>query len=502
MSNDSKFGAWCKKVGASIKSATGLGAKGDEKFVMTKKERNWALYDAGNSAIYMFFILIGVSIGELAHGTYFADNPTQTMSIFNAATGLIVALMGPVLGAIADNKGRKKPMFRFFVYMGIAGCAFSLFSNIGGFMNSDWGFFVPFAISMVLILVGLGGSILFYDSMLPDVTTEARSDQVSARGYAYGYIFSCIPFVICLAIYYFFMDPVWAEENVAFVGAGEGYKYLRLAITICLVISGTWWYFFTRPLLKTYDQLSGVDPVKHQIRDAFKKLGKTFKELQKYKAAFLFMLAFFFYINGVNTVIALSATYATVIYGSDLAAYGLSSSSILSVLLVVALLMTQVIACVCSIIFGNISKKYGAKNLIIASVIGYFVFTVYGVFMGKIAGLGDFFILAAGIGIFQGGIQALSRSYFSKLAPVEKQSEFFGLYDIFNKSSNFLGSALFTAISLAATSIITNGTNDATVAQIVLVNRIAVACLTVFFIVGLVIMFCLPKNHADVVKDE
>jgi|AGTN01.1.fsa_nt_gi Permeases of the major facilitator superfamily len=457
-------------------------------FKLTKEERNWTMYDAGNSAIYMFLILIGVSIPELAHGVpYFGDHADAAMSTFNAISGGLLAIMGPVLGAIADNKGRKKSMFRFFVILGVLGCYFSLFSNFGSLSNNPTAFFIPFVIFMMLILIGLGGSLLFYDSMLADVTTEERSDRVSARGYANGYIYSLIPFLVCLLIYYFFMDPDYTTRTMGV----DGYKMIRLAITVCLVISGSWWLFWTRPLMKTFIQKTGVEPVKHQVRDAFKKLGITFSELKKYKHAFLFMIAFFFYINGVNTIIALSATYARVVLDVTQPQY----SGSLSIYLIIALIMTQVVACVFAIIFGNLSKRVGARNLILISVVGYCVFVGYGVFMRT---LFDFFILAFGCGIFLGGIQALSRSYFSRLAPIEKQSEFFGLYDIFNKSSNFLGSALYTVIS---GSLYASNFNFVRVGVYQLgVPQISVACLSIFFIVGLIILFFIPNNRADKVK--
>lgn len=456
-----------------------------QKFKMNKMERNWAFYDAGNSAIYMFFILVGVSIGDLTYGTALSNNPTSTMSMFNAISGLLVAALGPILGAIADNKGRKKPMFAFFVFMGVAGCFLSLLCNFGSLGSNHLGFIIPFIICIMMILIGIGGSLMFYDSMLIDVTTEERSDRVSSYGFAYGYIFSCIPFLLCLLLYYFFMDPTYSFENYAFVKTlDSGYAWLRLTMTICLAISGAWWLVFTIPLLKNYKQLSGVEPVKNQIRDAFKKLGKTFKELRKYKYAFLFLLAFFCYINGVNTIITLSATYAKVVLGDTIPAMTLN------IVLIVMLLLTQIIACVFSILFGNLSKRFGARNLILISVLGYLAFVIYAVFMKTIV---DAFVLATGIGIFQGGIQALSRSYFAKLAPLEKQTEFFGLYDIFNKSSNFLGSALFAAVAMGLGS---RGMDT------VLSNRICVACLSVFFIAGLLIMFFIPINHADKVQAE
>lgn len=463
-------------------------------FKLTKYEKSWAMYDAGNSAIYMFFILISVSIGDLAHGLpFFSDNPTTTMSIFNAVSGGLIALMGPILGAIADNRGRKKPMFRFFVILGVSGCYLSLFTNFASLSNNPVAFFIPFVFCMMMILIGLGGSLLFYDSMLADVTTESRSDRVSSRGFAYGYIFSLIPFLVCLGIYYFFMTPSYSTENYG-VSVEGGYSLLRLAITVCLGISGTWWLFWTRPLLKNFQQLSGVDPVKHQVRDAFIKLGKTFRELKKYKHAFLFLLAFFCYINGVNTVIALSATYAKDVL---LVTQPSLNEGMLNIFLIVALIMTQVVACLFSILFGNLAKRLGARNLILISVLGYLVFVIYGVFMKTIF---DFFILAAGVGIFQGGIQALSRSYFSRLAPIEKQTEFFGLYDIFNKSSNFLGSVLYAAISSSLISANFAGVNVGS--RVLGTAQISVACLSSFFLIGLVILFFIPNNKADKVKAE
>ncbi|MDR3186112.1 MAG: MFS transporter [Christensenellaceae bacterium] len=458
----------------------------------TKVERNWIMYDAGNSAVFMFFILIGVSIVDLSHGVPFFENSgTTTMALFNSVSGLIVAVLGPVLGAIADNKGRKKSLFRFFVIMGLSGCYGSLLANLGSLAGNPILFFWIFVVFMMFLLVGLGGSLLFYDSMLADITTPERGDRISSSGYAAGYVGSLIPFILCLLLYYFVMSP---EDSVKSYGVSlsTAYSLLRFVITICIVISGTWWFFWTRPLLKTYVQTTGVDPVKHQIRDAFIKLKNTFKELKKYKPAFIFIFAFFFYINGVNTIIALSATYAKEVL--TVTAPGVGAN--LNVYLILALIMTQVVASLMSIVFGKLAGKFGARPLIIACVVGNILFVTYGVFMKN---LFDFFLLAFGVGLFLGGIQALSRSYFSKLAPIEKQSEFFGLYDIFNKSSNFLGSLVYTAIS---TSLMTSNFSGLKLPSglVLMVPQISVATLTSFFIVGLILLFCVPRNYAD--KDK
>ncbi|MDR0752316.1 MAG: MFS transporter [Christensenellaceae bacterium] len=463
-------------------------------FQLTKNERNWTLYDCGNSAVFMFFVLVGVSIGDLAHNVpFFGENPTTTMSIFNSVSGLIIAILGPVLGAIADNRGRKKSLFKFFIIMGLFGCYGALFANISSFFASDIAFFVIFLIFAMLILIGLGGSLLFYDSMLADVTTPARSDRVSSSGYAVGYVGSLVPFIVCLLIYYFFMDPAYSVETYG-VSEDTAYALLRLAISVCIVLSGTWWLIWSRPLLKTYKQITGVDPVPHQIKDAFIKLGKTFKELKKYKAPFLFLFAFFFYVNGVNTVIALSATYAKDVL--TITQPSLETSD-LNIFLIVALIMTQIVAASMSIVFGKLANKTGARPLIIVCVLGYLGFVTYGVFMRTIF---DFFVLAFGVGVFLGGIQALSRSYYSKLAPIEKQTEFFGLYDIFNKSSNFLGSFIYAGITTALIGV-PGGVKLYLTDEFYLSHpQIGVACLAVFFLVGFILLLCIPHNSAD--KDK
>jgi len=225
------------------------------------------------------------------------------------------------------------------------------------------------------------------------------------------------------------------------------------------------------PLVKNYKQVYGVEPQKNQVLDAFRKLGSTFKNLRHYKSAFLFVFAFFFYINGVSTIIGMSVVYAQQVLGDINAIY-----------LVIALLMTQVVAWPFAILNGKLADKYSPRILILVSIVGYIAITVYGAFMSQIY---QFFILAFFVGLFQGGIQALSRSYFAKLVPKEKNNEFFGVYDICGKGAAVLGPALMAA----ATEIFGS-------------PRWGVSSLILFFIIGGIILFFLPKNKADIPNNK
>ena len=428
------------------------------KFKLTRKEKSWVLYDVGNSAYVMFICsLLPIYYKTLATAQGFTE--TQITTIFStllSLSALAIALSNPILGAIADNKGMKKKMFVTFMSVGVL-CCFLI-----GLSKS-----IPLLAAIIIISrIGFSGSIVFYDSMLMDITVDNRMDDVSARGFAYGYIGSCIPFIVCLAIYVLATMP----KEKPMIGIGESN-----AIIIGMALTGIWWFVMTLPLIRDYHQIHGVDPVKNQIRDAFKKISLTFRNLKEYKEAFMFVIAFFFYINGVTTIIGMSVLYATQVLGDKIDA----------VYLVVALLMTQVVAWPFAIIFGKLSGKYSPRYLILTSIIGYVAVTIYGAFLNNIT---QFFIMAFFVGLFQGGIQALSRSYYAKLIPKEKSNEFFGIYDICGKGSAVLGPAL-----MGATASILNGLGVDPILSI----RLGVVSLILFFIIGGVILYFLPKNRAD-----
>lgn len=419
------------------------------KFKMTKQEKNWVLYDVGNSAFVMMICsLLPIYYNALAKAQNYSDvKITAIFGTLLSLSALAIALLNPVLGAIADNKGMKKKMFLFFLTVGVIGCF------LVGISKS-----IPYlAAVIVLARIGMSSSVVFYDAMLVDITTDNRMDKVSSRGFAWGYIGSCIPFVVCLGLYVLATMP----KDAPIIGIGEG-----TSIVIGMAITGAWWFALAVPLLKTYKQVHGVEPVKHQVRDAFRKLGATFKNLRAYKAAFMFVIAFFFYINGVGTIIGMSVVYAQQVLGDINAVY-----------LVVALLMTQVVAWPCALLFGKSADRYSPRLLILISIAGYIAITIFGAFLHSIV---EFFIMAFFVGIFQGGIQALSRSYFAKLVPKEKSNEFFGIYDICGKGASVLGPAIMSAATAITGS-----------------PRIGVTSLILFFIIGGIILLVLPKNTAD-----
>ncbi len=375
---------------------------------LTKEEWNWVLYDVGNSA----FTLLVATIMPI-YFNYLADLGGLSSVDYIAYWGyaasaatLIVAAAGPVFGALADTKGFKKPIFTATIVIGAAGCI-----SLG--LARQW---LLFLVIYVVAKVGFSGSLIFYDSMLSDVTEEERMDDVSSQGYAWGYIGSCIPFVACLGVV---------------LGAGSIGITMEAAMAVAFVIVAVWWVAMSLPLLKGYRQKHYVERREHAVRESFARLGRTFRNVRREKRIFVFLLAFFFYIDGVYTIIDMATAYGS--------ALGLDSTGLL-----LAFLMTQIVAFPFAILFGKLAQKYAADKLILVCIAAYFGIAVFAMFMSAQV---HFWILAFFVGMFQGGIQALSRSYFAKIIPVSQSGEYFGLLDICGKGASFVGTALVSLIS-------------------------------------------------------
>ena len=375
---------------------------------MTREEKNWVLYDVGNSA----FVLLVATIMPI-YFNYLAENAGLSAADYLAYWGyatsaatLIVALLGPVFGTLADTEGLKKPIFTTTMLIGGIGCLALGFSR-------QWFLFL---LIYIIAKIGFSGSLIFYDSMLGDITTEDRVDNVSSQGYAWGYIGSCVPFVVCLGVV---------------LGAGKIGISTELAMMISFAIVAVWRIGASIPLLKSYQQKHYVERQPKAVQNSFKRLGATLKNIRNEKKIFLFLLAFFFYIDGVYTIIDMATAYGT--------ALGLDSTGLL-----LALLVTQLVAFPFAIIFGRLSKCYDVRTLITICIAAYFGIAVFAIFLKA---QWQFWIMAILVGMFQGGIQALSRSYFTKIIPAEKSGEYFGLMDICGKGASFLGT---TVISLIA----------------------------------------------------
>ena len=330
-----------------------------------------------------------------------------------------MAVCSPYLGAIADFKGMKKKLFTGFMVAGV------VFTALMGLVSSWQMMLLGFVISRI----GFSCANMFYDSFLPDVTTPERMDRVSSMGFAMGYIGgSTIPFVISIAIMLLM-------------------KTSELSMRIAVLIVPVWWLGFSIPFLKNVRQVSYVETPPQELgKAAWLNTVKTFRNILKNKAIFFFLLAYFFYIDGVDTIIAMATKYGDTL--------GLGS-----VAMILALLVTQIVAVPCSIFFGRRAEKTGTLKLITISVLVYAFITILGFAMGYIVDFHEslnmtleravsisqilFWILAILVGTVQGGIQALSRSYYGKLIPPERSGEYYGFMDIFGKFACVIGPALY-----------------------------------------------------------
>ena len=370
---------------------------------LTKLEKYWILYDVGNSAFTLLVAtILPIYFNALAGGEGLSE--VQYLAYWGYAASvstLIVALIGPICGTIADTKGYKKPIFIVSMMVGVLGCAALS-------VPTSW---VIFLAVFVIAKVGYSSSLIFCDSMLSDVTTPDRMDMVSSHGYAWGYIGSCIPFVISL---------LFVLGNEA-IGISMG-----TAMTIAFFLNAGWWFVVTIPLLKNYEQKNYVEKQDHVIRSSFGRLAGTFKEMKKHKKIFIFLLAFFFYIDGVYTIIEMATAYGS--------ALGLDSTGLL-----LALLVTQIVAFPFALLFGRLAKQYETGKLIKLCIVAYTCIALFAIQLDK---QWEFWVLAVCDGMFQGAVQALSRSYFAKIIPPEKSGEFFGIFDICGKGASFMGTAL------------------------------------------------------------
>ena len=413
-------------------------------FKLTALEKSWILYDVGNSAfILLVATLVPIFFNALAKNAGLNEDLYMIYwGYAGSIATILVAILGPICGTLADRK-LKKPFFVIAMLVGVACCAM-----LGA--ASGW---LSFLCLFILARVGYSSSIIFYDSMLPEVTTEERMDKVSSMGFAFGYIGSVIPFILCLILVLMPGTFGLAQSN---------------AMVIAFLITALWWVGCTVPLLRRYRQTAFVTAEKSPLLDTFRQLGRTIRDAKKEKHIFVYLLAFFFFIDGVYTIIDMATAYGT--------ALGLDTTGLL-----LALLLTQIVAFPCSILFGRLSAKYDTGLLIKVCIIAYTCVVLFAVFM---VSQWQFWLLAVMVGMFQGGIQALSRSYLGKIIPPERSGEFYGLMDIFGKGASFVGMTLVSIISQLTAGIHLN------IFGLTLQNEnIAVSSLIVLFAIGYV-LFC------------
>ena len=403
---------------------------------LSKAEKSWIVYDVGNSAL----VLLATSVIPIYFNSL-ADGPALVAwSYAETVASLVIALLMPVLGSIADMQGMKKKFIRATVAAG------AVATVAMGFFTDPSAFLFVYVISSIM----LNTSIVFYDALLVDCTTDERMDNVSSQGYAWGYIGSCVPFIACLLI----------VLNADKLGFG-----MQAAMKIAFFITAAWWVAFTVPMMKNVEQTHYKPREEHAVSNAVRGIGTTLKKIWRDKTLRTYMLAYFFYIDGVHTIIKLATSY-----GSDLGIEGTQ--------LVLALLVTQFVAFPSAIIYGKLGGKVGTRKMILVGILGYTCITCYAAFLLRTAV--DCWILAIAVGLFQGGIQALSRSEFGKLCPKEHANEYFGFFDIFGKYAAVMGTFIVGTMTAATGS-----------------GSLGVLSVVVLFIVGFILMSRVPERPSN-----
>ena len=374
---------------------------------LTKSEISWILYDVANSSfILIVTATIPIYFRSLASNAGVENYATSLWGSVTSISVLILAILSPILGALADYQHMKKRIFSVFLVLGILAAVCFTFTT-------NW---LTFLIFFVFARIGYATCNILYDAMLVDVTTDDRMDQVSTHGYAWGYIGSCIPFIIGIII--IFTKPFGISTTAA--------------TQISFLITIVWWMMMSIPLFKNVKQNYYLPSRKDFVSHSFLRLGNTFQKMKKEKALFYYIIGYFFYIDGVYTIISMATTY-----GGEV---GINDTS-----MILALLLTQFVAFPCAIFSGKLASKFGAVKMIKIFIMMYMVICVFGFQLDK---EWEFWVLAIAVGMCQGGIQALSRSTYGRMIPKDESSEYFGFFDIFGKFADFFGPLILALCSL------------------------------------------------------
>ena len=404
---------------------------------LSKRECSWVLYDVGNSAYVMLAAtLIPIYFSAIAEP---GSSAVVAWGYATTVASLALALLMPFLGSLADLKGNKKKFLAGTIGTGAVSLA------VMGVPGNAMVFLAIYVFSSVM----LNASLVFYDAFLVDATEQDRYDEVSSQGYAWGYIGSCIPFIVCLVIVLF--------------GSSFGIGQLD-GIRISFVITAAWWLVFSVPVLRDVHQTHFKAREEHLFRHTLKGLVGTCKKIARDKRLLMYMLAFFFYIDGVHTIITMSTSY-----GTDL---GIDSMQ-----LVLALLVTQFVAFPSAIAYGRLAGRFGTKRMLLIAVFAYFCITLFAAFF--LLSAAEFWVRAVCVGLFQGGIQALSRSEFGKLIPKENANEYYGFFDIFGKYATIMGTLLVSVFT-----------------QLTGSSSYGVLSVAVLFIVGFILLWKMPEEAA------
>ena len=431
----------------------------------TKKEWSYIFYDWAESAftvVFATFIFPGLySFLSVDTGGLTNDQSSILYQVLIAGISIVIAILSPILGTLSDYKGYKDKFFRLFFYVGIIS---SMMIPLYPYFPW-WVVLIPFTIAYL----AYNATNVFYDSYLVDTTTDERMDRVSTVAYAFGYLGgSTIPLVI----------------GIVLISVLDG----ALGLQLTFLITSIWWLVFSLPFLKNVRQHYGINPEPNPVKKAFQRILKTLKEVKKYKKVFLFLIAFFLYIDGVHTIISQAVIFAVN------AIPEVTSANVNTVLLPIFLLI-QVAAFVFALIFAQLGKRYKSENLLLVTIGMYALVSLFGFFVNSII---LFTILALMIATSQGAIQSLSRAYFGKIIPKEKANEFFGLYTVFSRVAAFMGPAIIALVSGIV--LFASGTDQIVDPVFPGAMRYGILALIVLFIAGGLIfnrVRKLPNTHLE-----
>lgn len=407
---------------------------------MTTQERSWVLYDVGNSAFVLVMVtaIMPIFFKDFAAADMDGAISTARWGFANATASLILALLAPILGVMADQ-GRKKSLMLFFLIMGLLLTLALILVQQGQWLLC--------LLLFVLARVGWSGANVFYDAFITDVTSPDRMDMISTKGYGWGYIGSVIPFVVIIVL-------------LLFAGMGDGLPIGAVKLGFGLV--ALWWLLFSLPLMRNVQQRRVEGSKRAGLRSAMRQLLTTMANIKQHRQVFLFLAAYFFYIDGVGTMISMST-----VYGRDLG-FGI-------VLLIAVLLFIQVVAFPFALLYGRLAQRFSTRLMLMVGIGMFSLVCLIGFLLPAITSItiktGLFWGVAFLVASSMGGIQALSRSYFAQLIPAEKSAEFFGFYNVFGKFAAITGPFLM--------GIVTQLTGD---------SRWGVLSILILFIIGGVLL--------------
>ena len=401
--------------------------------------RAWVMYDWANSAFATTVLaaVLPVYYSEVAAADFPQHLRTAYWGYTQTAALVVIALISPVLGAAADTLGAKKNFLRFFIVFGSAGCVALWFATEGRWLLAS--------AAVVVGMIGFASADVFYESLLPHIAKPEEIDRVSTSGYALGYVGGGLLLAVHLA---------WITYPEAF-GLADGGVGSRLAF----VSVSVWWVLFSIPLFRAVKEPAPTGPkgvtLTSGLVDGFRQIATTFCEIRRYREAFWFLLAFWFYNDGIITIAKMAA-----IYGAEI---GIGQTDLIGALLVV-----QFLGIPCTFAFGALAGWLGPKRAIMVSLVVYTGISALGYFMSTAL---HFWILACGVAVVQGGSQALSRSLFATLIPAEKSSQFFGFYNVSGRFGNIIGPLVFAVVSQMSGG-----------------SRLSILSLVVFFVGGMLLL--------------